>query len=285
MTDIPNPDQDLGGYHPLFLPEDGASAEDFPPKPIRMIQVFRLEAGQQIKMPETYNGDDPTMRTDGDLFRIYGGGSYMLVARDFDGQIYAKRRYHFAGPPRGATTTPPGAPGAPAGPAAVDLSGLGPGGGLVGLFVNMMQANQTMMMTLMSQAGQSQRESLMAMMQAQAQASAQTTQILIAALSGTQQAAGSGNAAMTTLVSKMLERAPSGSPEDMVKALGSFADLAKKMNPGASEGELSQILQGLGAFFGTMQAAKQMAPPQQGGPPVVVEQQPPNGTNGAPIQG
>jgi len=61
--------------HPLFPPKD----DDDEPPDVQSIQVFRVENGQKVMVPKHFGPQD--LQTEIDVFTLYGGGIYELVAR------------------------------------------------------------------------------------------------------------------------------------------------------------------------------------------------------------
>lgn len=86
---------EISGAHPLFTLEENADEEEAPPD-VHFIQVTRWDAGQKFTAPHLFRGDE--LRSLDQLFGLYGGGKYELIARTADNsRIVARRTYILPG--------------------------------------------------------------------------------------------------------------------------------------------------------------------------------------------
>ncbi len=81
--------------HPLFTLEENAHEEEAPPE-VHFIAVTRWDAGQKFTAPHLFRGDE--LISLDQLFGLYGGGKYELIARTADNsRIVARRTYILPG--------------------------------------------------------------------------------------------------------------------------------------------------------------------------------------------
>jgi hypothetical protein len=272
---------EVGKYHPLFLPEDGSSSDDFPPptgqKELKWIQVSRIERGEEVKL--TPSKLDPTeLQSEEDVFSRWGAGTYVLTARTVGGFVYSKRKLVLRDP--NASPAP-----AQAAPAGMIPSGLSGNDGMMMALLQMMNANQQADREREARAAaereRSQRE-FMTMQMAQQQ---QNTQMLVAVLGN----AGNTQNEMMRQTMALMSNARQGGAgaTDSIKALQGVYDLAKTMAPKAPSGDgfdWSQIAQLVGGFLGGMAEASKNGQ-QQPQPQVVTVQAEPVQQQPAPAMG
>lgn len=263
--------EDFGGYHPLFLPLDGASSDDFKPEQIRLVRVYKLENNRRINRAtfDPRGADAP--RSEEDLNRAYGAGSFEIVAHRLDGTIYARRRYDFA--------DPSGAP-APAGGAEL-APGMPQLGGQAGLLMVVLQ--------LMQKASDDSKQMLVAMMQQQQASADRQTQMLVAAMGMQQNAGAAGQSALANVLGQVISAKTVAPPQaDPVKSAQAVLELAKTFKATSGETNWAELIGGVLAGLGAMAqqqqqqqaGAPQTQPPLPQSPPVIdttATPLPPNG--------
>lgn len=251
---------DFGKYHPLFLPEDGATEEDFPPptgpKELKMLQVARIERGEEVAVIP--GRVDPTeLQSEQDILSRWGAGTYVVTARTVHGVVYRKKKFVLRDP------SAPAQPAQQAQPNMFQPSGLSGNDGVILAVLQMMNANQQAdrdREARMSQERErSQREAAMMQMQMMQQ----QTQMLVAVLGN----AGNSNKEMMQMIIPLMASARQGGAGagDSIKALQGVYDLAKTMAPKADGGsDWMQLAQVVGGFLGGMaegqKAAREQAP-------------------------
>jgi len=282
---------DAGKYHPLFLPEDGATEDDFPPpvgqKELKWIQVSRIERGEEVKLVPG-KLDPGELQSEEDVFSRWGAGTYVLTARTVGGFVYSKRKLVLRDPT--APTAPAQQQGATPG---MIPAGMG-SDGIFFAMIQMMNANQQADRDREARMAQererSQRESALMLMQMQQQ----QTQMLVAVLGN----AGNTQTEMMRQTMALMATARQGGAGagDSIKALQGVYDLAKTMAPKAEGGsDWMQLAQIVGGFLGGMAEASQQQKQAQQQPQTVTVQAEPvqqpttpapaMGPNGEPSQG
>lgn len=255
-------------FHPLFLPLDGQSTDDYKPEPIRIVRVFKIDRGTRYSL-QAFSPDDPTSpRSEEDLVKLFGPGTYELVAHRHTGTIYARRQYHFLDPRGASPGVAPVAAGAPGMPAMM----VDP---VIMMFVQLMQKSS-----------EDSRAMLMTMMQQQQQASQQQTQLLISAMGMQQSSGAQGQTALANVLGQVLSAktvaAPSADPVKTAAQIFEFAKQFKSAESGTNWAELiAQLVAGLAAGAQAAQQSQQQ-PPQQHQPIIVETTSTPVPTNGAP---
>lgn len=151
--------------HALFPPTDEADEEALAPI-VSEILVTRVEFGRKVTAPRAFKGEE--IQTLADLYTMFGGGDYELIARHRN-RISARRRHTLPGPPKpmyDASGEPVkvASPHQPQSPVMGNspMPGLPSDGGIMALLMSMMQM----------------------MMQAQQASSQQTTSIMLAMMNG-----------------------------------------------------------------------------------------------------
>lgn len=264
---------DFGKYHPLFLPEDGATEEDFPPpvgpKELKMLQVARIERGEEVSVIP--NRVEPTeLQSEADILRTWGPGTYVVTARTVHGVVYRKKRFVLRDP---AAPSQPAQQQALQGGAVVP-SGLSGNDGVILAVLQMMNANQQADRDREARMAQererSQREGAMMQMQMMQQ----QTQMLVAVLGN----AGNSNKEMMQMIIPLMANARQGGAGagDSIKALQGVYDLAKTMAPKAEAGgsDWMQLAQVVGGFLGGLAEGQKAAQQQQPTQTVTVQAEP-----------
>lgn len=230
--------------HPLF-PLDGSESPELTNMEIQNIHVRRMEAGKWAYATTCYAPE--ALETIAQLHQIYGGGDYMLEARDNENRFCRTRRLTLPGAAKSLTgETAPAA-------AAVQAGGVAPA----------TPDATTMMLSMM--------QLMMQQQQAQTQ---QTTQVLIAAMGRgdagnselnarraelERQARQEYNQFITLMMERVNNAAPNaaGGQEGFMSgvefAQGLFAELAEKAGGGADNpadmlSTLKNLIDGLGAI-------------------------------------
>jgi hypothetical protein len=249
-----------GGYHPLFLPRDGESPEDFRPQPIRMIKVFRSShLGERGELLMKVAGEE--LRDEEQIRRSFGGGYYELEARSRDGAVYRKEKIKL--PPLDGE--PAARPQVPTMTPLVGVAPTGGGGDVQGMFALMLQ--------MMDRNANAQMQASREMLQMMLAMMSNNQQVLVAAMGqGAQGAAGMNNM-LANVVTKAMDRPPP--PQLDVKAIADLLSVAKKLQPGGDENSWQQLVS---QFLGGVVGAQQMA--QAGMNPMAV---PPGHVPGQPI--
>ena len=156
--------------HPLFPLADDIEDEDAPPPDVQEILVQRKENGRMVTAPRTFLPNE--LMNLQELHAEYGGGEYILIARDHKKVIRGKRIYILPGPPKPLFDegVPVGKPVAatPANPMAALMGGMGGEGSIMGLIMMMVQQ----MMQSQAANQNQQMQMFMAMMQNSATTSA-----------------------------------------------------------------------------------------------------------------
>lgn len=227
--------------HPLFPPK---SEEDDDVPEVGSIRVYRLDGTRRVMVPRNFA---PHELTDpGQLHDMYGGGSYLLQARDAAGaRITSNQQFDLPGPPKPLAPEPA----APAG-AQLPMAGQAQGGGGIDpttLILAIMQGQQSsnqMMVTMMQESS----KQLVAMVTGMLDTSRRDSQTMVQAMGQLSQSAANqqgelfkamlaaktsegGNGQLEAFVAGMQarEEAGLGAPDD--GGIGDLMQLAPMLAP------------------------------------------------------
>lgn len=251
--------------HPLFLPRE----EDDEPKEVVKIHVTRHEGGRQVWCPRLFEASE--LQSLEDIFEMFGGGHYELIARDSRSKMSDRRRYELPGKSRPLTGEPePAAPHLGAVPQQAASSG--GGGALVPLLLSLAPLvleylKSSAAATQAQQAQQSQF--LLAMMNRDSENARAHIQTM-------QQLADRQATSQTEIFKSLLERQANTDPAEVLMR---GVELAAGLQAGAAEAaggggdSISEIVNGIGAAVDTMQKAKGLVGDDDGQPPGVPPQQ------------
>jgi hypothetical protein len=242
--------------HPLFLTEDS----DDDPVNVSEIQIARVENGQQVFYPRLFPATE--LQSLEQVAAELGGGSYILIARH-EGRITTRRKYVLPGKPKPMydesrqEKDPPAAVVPPINP----MSAMGGESGLMGLIMMMMQQ----MMQQQAQAAQSQTQMFIAMMQGNAQSSAEEKAQARAELQANiERERISSERTMSLMREMMMAKGGGGAGEDFTRGVEFMRSFATQQidtlraNAKGEDNDWSSILETLGQVMQGVGMLKQV---------------------------
>jgi len=261
--------------HPLFLNEN-----DEEPPEVGFIHIIRWENGRKMQVPKAFAAEELTSMDQ--ITEMFGGGSYELIARDFNNRISRRIRTNLPGKSKPLTTDDDedetetnnsqnySAPQAPVNPFPME--------GIMGMFMHSMTTQMQMQQAQQAQQMQMQ----MAQAEASRQQAAEQTKMMIAMMTANKTDMTPIFVAMmqnsAEMMKVLLTKGGGMGSNEILEAIQIGTNLVKgaQEGQGAKTGSAEELI---ATFLGGLQQMKNMGPgmhlpPGMVPPGVIPPQQP-----------
>lgn len=244
--------------HPLFLNENNEE-----PPEVGFIHIIRWENGKKLQVAKAFTGEE--LQSLDQIKEMFGGGSYELIARDFNNRISRRIRVNLAGKSKPLETEPEpdddeeennsrnySAPAVAVNPFPIE--------GVMGMFMHSMTTQMQMQQAQQAQQMQMQ----MAQAEAARQASADQMKMMMAMMTANKQdmtpillAVMQNSAEMFKV---LLTKGGGMGSSEILEAIQIGTNLVKGAQEGASGQKTGSVEELIATFLGTLQQMKQMPP-------------------------